>query len=105
MTKALKNKLQKDNINIGKNEIMLVENFFYFEDVKSALQGLINEVKREIKKIETDEKYAQEEDNRLFIKMGKDIGYEGALAYLKQNILEEFLIKVKKWFPDVVKDD
>jgi len=82
MTKALKNKLQKDNMNIGKNELLLVENFFYYDDVKSALQ--------EIRL--TDLEWVVYSD--------------GSQKRMSEKERKEIIIEfIKKWFPDVVKDD
>jgi len=86
MTKALKNKLQKDNINIGKNELLLVENFFYYDDVKSALQGLMEEIRL------TDLEWVVYSD--------------GSQKRMSEKERKELIIEfIKKWFPDVVKDD
>jgi len=85
MTKPLKNKLQKDNINIGKNELLLVENFFYYDDVKSALQGLIEEIRL------TDLEWVVYSD--------------GSQKRMSEKERKEIIIEfIKKWFPDVVKD-
>ena len=80
----LKNKLQEDNINIGKNEIMLVENFFYFEDVKLALQGLLNEI----------------EEQKGLIKM---CDVCKSINKIENVIITDTLKSlIKKWFPDVI---
>jgi len=46
--KPLKGKLQKDNINYSvtsEETFCLVENFFYFEDVKSACEWLLEQIR------------------------------------------------------------
>ena len=94
MTKPLKNKLQKDNINIGKNELLLVENFFYYDDVKSALQGLLNDIEK-LNKNSRDCKIIS-----ISYKDLENISFENGY----QLAMKKCIKLIKKWFSDVVKD-
>ena len=72
------------------------------QDIKSAVQWLLEEIEKEKDKIENDRDYACKESDRLLKKMGEDIGYDESLADLKALVLEELKQKIKKAFSGVI---
>jgi len=87
----LKCKLQKDNINwaINKDEnFCLVENFFYFDDIRSAVKGLLEEIEK--KKAEV-------------FKAAKEVGETSFHKGMIQGLLTVEEI-IKEWLPDLFKE-
>ena len=82
----LKGKLQKDNLNIGENELMFIENFFYLEDVKSAVQGLLID----IEVTDLDEIVCSDGSHRRMDEK------------TRKRIITDL---IQKWFPNMVNKD
>ena len=61
---------------------------FWYDDVKSAVEGLIQEI----------------EDLKNFYESKRN-GFERVIFTAKRDTAFRILIKIKRWFPDVVRGD
>ena len=100
-TKPLKNKAFKLDSNASADEGVV----FWFLDVKSAVHGLIEEIKGEIKDLNRRSNEAYIEGKKL-PEYSRNLMQRALILIGIQIEQREILIKkIKKWFPDVMKDD